>query len=202
MGDEDPNSIGQNLRLTIKRSKLNVSIILKESDESAKYDLFQRLNTGGSRLSAQEVRNCILVMLNKDFYFWLSELANYDKFVECTALSDKAVSESYDIELVLRFIIFSLVDTKDLESMSDVGTFLTEKMREICTDTSFNTQLWGIYSEILSITSQVHALTVHSKDLISARKNSLVASSFHNMKLFPMVWHIIFQRTHMSMMMI
>ncbi|WP_226882819.1 DUF262 domain-containing protein [Enterobacter hormaechei] len=46
LGDNDPNSIGQNLRLTIKRSKLNVSIILKESDETAKYDLFQRLNTG------------------------------------------------------------------------------------------------------------------------------------------------------------
>ena len=32
-------------RLLIKRAKIDVSIILKESDESAKYELFQRLNT-------------------------------------------------------------------------------------------------------------------------------------------------------------
>lgn len=143
LGDEDPDSIGQNLRLTIKRSKLNVSIILKESDETAKYDLFQRLNTGGSSLSAQEVRNCILVMLNKDFYFWLVELSKYDKFTECAALSDKAISESYDIELVLRFIIFSLIDIKELDGMGDVGTFISEKMRAICTDKTFNPAQWG-----------------------------------------------------------
>ncbi|MCT2419514.1 DUF262 domain-containing protein [Pantoea sp. XY16] len=143
LGDEDPNSIGQNMRLTIKRSKLNVSIILKESDETAKYDLFQRLNTGGSSLSAQEVRNCILVMLNKDFYFWLAELSKFDKFLECIALSDRAISESYDIELVLRFIIFSLIDIKELDSMGDVGIFISEKMRVICTDKNFDSQYWG-----------------------------------------------------------
>ncbi|MEM7966262.1 hypothetical protein Q4R14_09030, partial [Morganella morganii] len=110
---------------------------------SAKYDLFQRLNTGGSTLSAQEVRNCILVMLNKDFYFWLTELASFDKFKECIALSDRAVSESYDIELVLRFVIFALIDPKDLEAMGDVGVFITEKMRTICTDSNFDTKLWS-----------------------------------------------------------
>lgn len=52
--DDVENSFSQELRLIIKRSKINVSIVLKESDETAKYDLFQRLNTGGSDLSPQE----------------------------------------------------------------------------------------------------------------------------------------------------
>ena len=69
--DDPENSFSQDLRLIIKRSKISVSIMLKESDEKAKYDLFQRLNTGGSHLSPQEVRNCILVMLNKNFFLWL-----------------------------------------------------------------------------------------------------------------------------------
>ncbi len=34
----------------IKRAKLDIKIILRESAESAKYELFQRLNTGGSIL--------------------------------------------------------------------------------------------------------------------------------------------------------
>jgi uncharacterized protein with ParB-like and HNH nuclease domain len=46
---EDPNnSLTQAQRLLIKRAKIAVSIIEKESDEMAKYELFQRLNTGGS----------------------------------------------------------------------------------------------------------------------------------------------------------
>lgn len=61
-------SLSKELQLLIKRSKINASIILKESDETAKYDLFQRLNTGGSELSPQEVRNCLLLMINKPFF--------------------------------------------------------------------------------------------------------------------------------------
>src|SRR5690242_4861279 len=91
-------------RLLIKRAKISVSIILKESDEMAKYELFQRLNTGGSMLSDQEVRNSILVMLNRDFYGWLKQLSRDPNFVASTALSDRAIDEQYDMELALRFI--------------------------------------------------------------------------------------------------
>ncbi|RZA13905.1 MAG: DUF262 domain-containing protein, partial [Proteobacteria bacterium] len=55
-------------RLYIKRAKIDVSLIQKESHEMAKYELFQRLNTGGSFATPQEVRNCIMVMYNKDMY--------------------------------------------------------------------------------------------------------------------------------------
>lgn len=140
---EDPeNSLSQDLRLVIKRSKINVSIILKESDDNAKYDLFQRLNTGGSNLSPQEVRNCILVMLNKDFYTWVQGLATYEPFQECISLSDRPLSESYDVELVLRFLIFALIDENELNTLGDVGIFVTDKMREIASDLNFSTATW------------------------------------------------------------
>lgn len=140
--DDPDSSFTQELRLVIKRSKINVSIILKESDETAKYDLFQRLNTGGSELSAQEVRNCILVMLNKDFYFWLQELASYPAFQECISLSDRPLSESYDLELALRFLIFTCIDEAELDQLGDVGIFITEKMRLIATDEQFDRNQW------------------------------------------------------------
>lgn len=139
--DED-NSFSQELRLIVKRSKINVSIILKESDETAKYDLFQRLNTGGSDLSPQEVRNCILVMLNKDFYAWLQSLASYEPFQECISLSDRPLKESYDLELALRFIIFTLIEDQELNQLGDVGIFITEKMRAIAVDDTFDKAMW------------------------------------------------------------
>jgi len=140
--DDPDRSFSQELRLIVKRSKINVSIILKESDEKAKYDLFQRLNTGGSNLSPQEVRNCILVMLNKDLFLWLRNLSEYPPFQECIALSDRPLSESYDIELALRFIIFSLIEEEDLKSVGDVGVFLTDRMSDLAVDEGFDREKW------------------------------------------------------------
>lgn len=66
--NDKENSLTQAQRLLIKRAKIAVNIVEKESDEMVKYELFQRLNTGGSIATPQEVRNCILLMLNKDLY--------------------------------------------------------------------------------------------------------------------------------------
>ncbi len=141
--DDPDSSLSQDLRLLIKRSKISVSIILKESDESAKYDLFQRLNTGGSHLSPQEVRNCILVMLNKEFFLWLKNLSSYEPFQECIALSERPLSESYDLELALRFVIFSLIEEAELNNVGDVGIFITDKMSEIASQEEFDKNRWG-----------------------------------------------------------
>lgn len=138
---EDASDPGRSLpadaRLLIKRAKISASIILRESDETAKYDLFQRLNTGGSQLSPQEVRNCILVMLNRGLYAWLRELADYGPFKTCVALSDRPIEEAYDIELVLRFVVFSRMAVDDLREVGDVGVFLTERMRHLASDPGF-----------------------------------------------------------------
>lgn len=141
--DDPNNSFSQDLRLIVKRSKISVSIMLKESDKKAKYDLFQRLNTGGSHLSPQEVRNCILVMINKEFFLWLKTLAEYEPFQECIALSDRPLSESYDLELALRFVIFSLIDNEELSNVGDVGVFITDRMSDIASQKQINKKTWS-----------------------------------------------------------
>ena len=130
------NSFTQAQRLFIKRAKIEVSIILKESDEASKYELFQRLNTGGSPLSDQEVRNCILVMLNRDMYEWIRALSKYDAFKECVALTDRAIEEQYDLELVLRFLVFRQLDEAQMKNIGDLGEFLTERMIDLANSAS------------------------------------------------------------------
>lgn len=126
--DEPSESLTTTQRLIVKRSKIDVSIILRESDERSKYELFQRLNTGGSPLSDQEARNSILVMLNRDMYVWMRDLANDQNFQECIALSDRAVDEQYDMELVLRFLVFRTIEVSQLKNLGDLGEFLTDRM--------------------------------------------------------------------------
>ena len=113
----DPeNSFTQTQRLLIKRAKIAVNIVEKESDEMIKYELFQRLNTGGSVATPQEVRNCILLMLNKDLYNLMRSLADRESFKSCIALSDRLYEEQYDMELVLRFILLFDKDKENIKT--------------------------------------------------------------------------------------
>lgn len=92
-------------RLDIKRAKVDIKIIKRESSPETKYDLFQRLNSYGSSLTAQELRSALLAAISTDFLSWIEGLASYPAFVEATQLSDRLLEERYDLELVLRFLL-------------------------------------------------------------------------------------------------
>jgi len=130
--NDQKNSLTQTQRLLIKRAKIAVNIVEKESDEMVKYELFQRLNTGGAIATSQEVRNCILLMLNKELYELMRSLANHESFRSCIALSDRLYEEQYDMELVLRFMLLFDKDDKSLKQLGgDVSVFLTDEMRKM-----------------------------------------------------------------------
>ena len=132
--DDPENSLTQTQRLLIKRAKIAVNIVEKESDPMIKYELFQRLNTGGSLAKPQEIRNCILIMLNKRLYDLIRSLADYEPFKNCVALSDRLYEEQYDMELVVRFVLMFQKDQEDINKLGgDVSVFLTEEIREMAT---------------------------------------------------------------------
>ena len=132
--DNPATSLDPAQRLFLKRTRLTVNIILQESDPKAKYELFQRLNTGGSQLSNQEVRNAILVMVNRDFYLWLQELSQLESFQECVALSDRQLDEQYDMELAIRYLIFSRIEDDRLSPIGDLNNFLTDRIVALAED--------------------------------------------------------------------
>jgi len=70
-------------------------------------------------------------MLNPDLYRWLRDLANDPNFQECTSLTDRALEEQYDIDLVLRFVILRSMKSERLSQVGDINDFLTETMIEI-----------------------------------------------------------------------
>lgn len=139
--DDDLSSLTNAQRINFKRSKLNIQIVRKESDPNIKFELFQRLNSLGTNLSDQELRNCLLIMLNRDFYYWLKDLGNYEPFLNCLCLTERALEEHYNLELALRFIIFKNVDIKEMKDIRGfpyLGEFITKKMTEYAKSTDFN----------------------------------------------------------------
>lgn len=103
-GAED--GIGQVLQIEIKRARVRVEILKSESDVTAKFELFQRLNTGGAGLTEQEVRNSIAVSINPEFYNWLTACANDAAFKKTTAQTETAIEAQAGVELALRFFSF------------------------------------------------------------------------------------------------
>jgi Protein of unknown function DUF262 len=135
----DPDrSLTPTQRLIIKRSKINVNILIKEGDTSAKYELFQRLNTGGSICTPQEVRSCILVSLNPKLYRWMKELSQDENFQDCIALNESAIEEQYDLEILSRFLVLRTIDENELKGLNDTNTFFTEKISIIGENSDYN----------------------------------------------------------------
>lgn len=132
--DKDPNSFTAQQRIDIKRAKMDINIVMRESDSDAKYNLFDRINTGGSKLSDQEVRNCLLIMANIEFYNKFEKFVENADFEECIAITDRAKDERYDMELVARFITLRTANMQVVKSqMIDVGSFLSEALVAIAT---------------------------------------------------------------------
>jgi len=95
------------LKLRLKRSTLRTIVIKRQSKSFLRYEMFKRLNTGGSLLSPQEIRNCSARMLGDygaTFYSFLKELSeNVDFKTTTQTIAQEDLDQKANEELVLRF---------------------------------------------------------------------------------------------------
>lgn len=142
-GDE---AIDKSLQLQIKRARIRVEILLKTINQNSKYELFQRLNTGGAQLSEQEVRNCIAVMININIYNLLKKLAKHKSFEDTTCQTEQALEKQTGVELVLRFLAFRNFQYK---SGLDVHEYLDKALLEISSNENID---WEVEERIFKRT--------------------------------------------------
>lgn len=91
------------------RATIRAVIILRQSDKEIKYEVFQRLNTGGVRLNAQEIRNSAFPGNLNDRIVNLSEGTTFHNMLGVKSKTkSRLYQEMKDVELVLRF--FALKD--------------------------------------------------------------------------------------------
>ncbi len=115
-------------RLAIKRAVCRVEVIKIGSNQTIKYDVFERLNTGESELTPQEVRDCIFRAIDPDFAEWVDKLAQFGPFCDNLYLSEHDENPLFDRGLVLRY--FTMKNTyREIEH--DVEPFITDYVRAI-----------------------------------------------------------------------
>jgi len=89
------------------RPTLRAVIILRQSDADIKYEVFQRLNSGGVKLNAQEIRNSAFTGSLNDLILELSENQLFHKLLGVVRKSSSPLyNEMKDAELVLRYFTF------------------------------------------------------------------------------------------------
>ena len=135
--EDESISLTEAQRRYIKRAKILIIIIDKSSDEFAHYEMFQRLNTGGSHLSPQEIRNCILVMKNEEIYKKLRDMSKYQNFVNAIPISEKDSEEQGYLELVVKYLVlrYSKFEISDSENYNN---FLTDEILKLINDDSID----------------------------------------------------------------
>jgi hypothetical protein len=133
-GVDESNALSDVLRRDFTRAKIEFRIIHKTSDPQAKFDLFQRLNSG-TRLTEQESRNSLAVMLDPSLYEWLDGLSSNRAFLDTVLISDAKIVSQYNVELVIRFLA-GLVRRDDLASIRDVASFLDDTVRMLAERTA------------------------------------------------------------------
>lgn len=138
--DPDRPSFTVGQRLSLKRGKIDLKILLPDSDEKAKYELFDRLNTGGSAPTAQEVRNAQLIMRDKTLFDWIEDRRNNKDFQDTIGISDRRYEEGYDTELVTRFLVLTNTKSADLKAIKNIDTFLSKEVFSYAKRGAFNRQ--------------------------------------------------------------
>lgn len=122
------------LQLAVRRSRLSVEILKRPSSSETKYDLFQRLNAGGTQANAQELRNVIVIMVSPAYHQFMRECAQKQSYLTVLSASADQLEKQRDMEYVSRFMVHTYVqyDGKlDVEEFIDKGIVQLAKSGEM-----------------------------------------------------------------------
>jgi uncharacterized protein with ParB-like and HNH nuclease domain len=155
------HNLPKSLQFMFLTRPLRVTVLNDRSDFGVRYDLFERLNTGGITLHEHEIRNCIF---KGEFNDFINELSEYDKFRTVLKMTENAErNRSYE-ELVLRF--FAYLENRD-EFVHSVKGFLNSYMEKKTKAFKNKVQLNRIFKD----TFDVIASSLPGGIVRGARKN-------------------------------
>lgn len=123
------------LAAAITRRFVPAVIILKESSSQVKYDVFDRLNTGGVIAEPMEIRNAVF---QGDFNKLIRNLAELPQFRRLWDIpseqgeleKNRLYRDMSDVELVLRFFALSEYDRMDMKFKDYLGDFMDRRNKE------------------------------------------------------------------------
>jgi len=127
---DDQNPLDKSHQLAIRRARIGVEILKRPSDDQTKFDLFQRLNAGGTQANAQELRNCIMLMVNGDYFRAVKDAAERVSFRSVIAVSDDQIERQRHMEFAVRFLVHTNIP---YDGILDVEEYINEGVVQLAT---------------------------------------------------------------------
>nr|WP_313036943.1 DUF262 domain-containing protein [Achromobacter ruhlandii] len=150
--EADQKPLSKPHQLAIRRARVGVEILKRPSDTQTKFDLFQRLNAGGTQANAQELRNCIMLMVNADYFRGIKAASERASFLSLINVSEDQIERQRHMELAVRFLVHSLVGydgSLDVEEYIDAGIVHLAHVGDTVTDVSLLTQVFDLLQQAL-----------------------------------------------------
>ncbi len=161
-------------RIDFKRASIPVLILKQASNPSAKYELFRRLNTGGSHLSHQEIRNALMLMSNEGVYNTLAEYSCTPLFVDLINIPDSKADIRMDMEVLVKYLVLRNYPNLDTVSSSiDINEFLDDAIKLIIENSNFN-----LSNELSILNKLFDFLATHISDDYGFRIYNTQANKF------------------------
>lgn len=107
---DEQQALPGSLQLAIRRSRISVEILKRPSSNETKYDLFQRLNAGGTQANVQELRNVIVIMVSPEYHKFMRDCAHRESYLTVLAASDDQLEKQRGMEYVSRFLVHTYVN--------------------------------------------------------------------------------------------
>ncbi|AXV83158.1 DUF262 domain-containing protein [Ralstonia solanacearum] len=125
---DDQNELDKALQLTIRRARIGVEILKRPSDNHTKYDLFQRLNSSGTPANPQELRNCVIIMVNAPYFARVKKMAESASFLEVINATEEQKERQRHLEYASRFLTHTFVP---YDGNLDVEEFIDDSMQSL-----------------------------------------------------------------------
>ncbi len=126
LNEKSFRELDSKLQTKIEDKQLRIYIIKPSVPLQMVYDIFNRINTGGTQLNRQEIRNCIFIGKSTRL---LKDLSERDFFKEAIdfGISPKRMK---DREAILRFLAFHVFDYSN-DYKGELDDFLGSTMKRI-----------------------------------------------------------------------
>jgi len=149
------------IQLNIKRASCRIEIIKWNSKYDLRFELFNRLNTGGSPLTNQEIRNSLFREISSEFNTFLKKLGSNKDFIKIININQEQLDELYHEELVLRFMSL-YQNSKNVKK--SIAQHMTDFMRESAENKNFNYNLYEtVFTKTISILSPLGSNAFRAK---------------------------------------
>jgi len=135
----------KSIQLMFMTRPIRITVLNDRSDFEVRYDLFERLNTGGVTLHPQEIRNCVYIGKFKNFIVECSKNEHFTNVVKMTENSERKGNKE---ELVLKF--FSYYQNRE-KFVHSVKEFLNDYMEFKTNSFTDKNELEEIFNSTFSL---------------------------------------------------